>query len=104
MKRTLAAAALLALAAPPAWGEPTDPAVERSDAAEPDKMMMWLCDDDACQLMTSPEAETAAEAAADEGRIVEVVLVTAPAPSEWQDWEFRDDVYDDWDYRDPTDW
>ena len=103
MKRTLAAAALLALAAPPAWGEPTDPAVERPDEAEANGMM-WLCEDDACRLLPAPEAEIAAEAAADEGRIVEVVLVTAPAPSVWQDWEFRDDVYDDWDYRDPTDW
>ena len=103
MKRTLAAVALLALAAPPAWGEPTDPAVERSDEAEANETM-WLCEEDACRLMSPADAQAAAEAAADEGRIVEVVLVTAPAPSEWRNWEFRDDVYDDWDYRDPTDW
>jgi len=66
---------------------------------------VWLCAEDGCtQMRSEAQAEAAEQEAADEGRPVEVVVVTAPAVSPWQEWENRDSVYDDWDYRDPTDW
>jgi hypothetical protein len=97
MKTTLAAAAMLMLGALPVWGDP--------ESSEDDAATVWLCTADACMKMDSVErAEAQAEEASSEGRPAEVVVVTAPAPSPWQEWEYRDSVYDDWDFRDPTDY
>lgn len=99
MKTHLVVIALCTLGAPLAWG--ADEGDQGSEATQ----SVWLCTEDVCTWLTSETlAEAAVEEAAAEGRNVEIVVVTASQAPTWHEWEFRDSVYDDWDYRDPTDY
>jgi hypothetical protein len=105
MKTTLTAMAMLALGAPLAWGEPERLDDDGTQGAIGTTAAVWFCTEDSCTLLSSEAlAEAAAAEATAEGQQVEIIVVTAAQASMWQEWEFRDSVYDDWDYRDPTEY